>query len=172
MTTPPPQGTNPYAQPPQQGAYPPPPQPGSYPPPQGQFPQQGGFPQQPGPGYPAPTVGFPPSAPAPKKRIGRLGIRLIIVAVLLVIGGGIAYFNHDDSQTLKAGDCAKNAGSDSDPKLDKLACSDSNATYKVLKKVAGSDDPEIACAGVAGTDTGFYETENGSSFVLCLAHNH
>lgn len=189
MTTPPPGPPNPYGQPPQQpqGGYgfpqqPPPQQPQSgygfpqQPPPPAGYPQQGGFPQQPG-GYPPPAPGFqqggafpPPPRPA-RRGFSRLWVRLAILGVVVVIGILVGVFNSDDSQTVKAGDCVQNTGSDNSPDLKQRSCSDSDATYKVLKKVTGTSDPESACADVRGTESGFYETENGSSFVLCLGSN-
>ncbi|MDI5970543.1 hypothetical protein POF50_014525 [Streptomyces sp. SL13] len=190
-TPPPPQGPNPYQQPqqPPQGGYgfpqqpqqpggyptPPPQQPGGYPTPP---PQQPGFPQQsqpgfPQPGYPQggfPQSGYPTPAPAPKKR-GKLFLRLGILVVVIIVGIVVAVLNTDDSQTVKAGDCVQNTGSDSDPTLKQVDCGDAKAQYKVLKKVSGTSDGQTACENVTGATNDFYETENGSSFVLCLAAN-
>jgi len=158
----PPQGTNQFGQP---GA----PAGGVQPPPPGQ-PQQGAYPPPPAPGsYPAPG-GFPP--PAPPKRSKKRWLRIGIPVVVILIAVVAAIATQDDSKSVKAGDCIQNTGSDSDPKIKQRDCTDSNATYKVLKKISGSSSPQVACANVANTTAGFYETENGDSFVLCLGENH
>jgi hypothetical protein len=168
MTTPPPPGQSPYGPPPQAGyGYPQqPPQPGAVPP-QGGFGQApGGYPP-PGPGYP--QGGFPPPA-APKRGMSRLAIRLIVLGVVIVVGIVVAVLNHNDAESVKAGDCMQNTGTDDNPDMKQRDCSDSRATYVVLKKISGSTDT-TKCDNVPGDKAAYYETENGSSFMLCLGDN-
>ncbi|MFB7506352.1 LppU/SCO3897 family protein [Streptomyces broussonetiae] len=169
MTTPPPQGQNPFAQ----G------QPGygqtqaPYPP-QGGYPQQGGYAQQPGqPGFPqqgaAPYAPVPPQQP---KRSVRKYLRIAgLVVGLIVIAGGW-YFNHaDDTTKLAVGDCLTNKGSSTDPKIEQLDCSDSKADYKVLKKDGSTSLAQLACQSVQGTTAAIEWKEGSDSFVLCLGDN-
>ncbi|MER6672100.1 LppU/SCO3897 family protein [Streptomyces sp. NPDC000983] len=150
MTTPPPQGQNPFAQ----GQNP-------YAQPQGQDPQQPGFPQ---PGA-APYAPVPPEQP--RRKLSFKTIKNIVVAVVVigvVVGGYIA--SRDDADTAKVGDCMSISDPDSttDPGLEVVDCSDSKARYKVAEKKDGT---------IAGCDRTKYSeyTETGGSkdFTLCLA---
>ncbi|MCL7426232.1 DUF2076 domain-containing protein [Streptomyces sp. NPDC057806] len=153
MTTPPPQGQNPFAQ---QGQNP-------YAQPQGQapYPQQPGFPQQ----GAAPYAPVPPEQPRRKlsfKTIKNIVIGVAVVSV--VVGGFIA--SRDDANTAKVGDCMSISDPDSttDPGLEVVDCSDSKAAYKVEDKKDGT---------TAGCDRTKYSeyTETGGSddFTLCLS---
>jgi hypothetical protein len=165
----PPQGgqapQNPYAAP-NQGV---PPQgyPAGYPAPgapnQGVPPQ--GFPAPPATGYAAP--------PAPAKRGGGFGKKLLIrlgVVVLLFAG----WFVYDQvtgaPDTAKAGDCVQNSGTDANPDVHVISCSDSAAKFKVLKVIDGSDYHQ--CEALPGYVAAYTETGgNSSDLVLCLGNN-
>ncbi|MFF9059081.1 hypothetical protein ACIRPQ_09095 [Streptomyces sp. NPDC101213] len=160
MTTPPPQGQNPFAQ---QGQQP-------YGQPQGQapYPPQPGFPQQPA----APYGAVPPAPPSRK-----VSFKLIktIVIVLVVIGAGIAAFisSRDDANTAAIGDCMhRGSTNDNDPDLEVVECSSSKAQYVVLAKVKGDFSQvsaETKCATEAKDFQYTYtETGDGSNFLLCL----
>lgn len=152
MTTPPPQGQNPFAQ--GQNPY-------AQPQSQAPYPQQPGFPQQ----GAAPYAPVPPEQPRRKlsfKTIKNIVIGVAVVSV--VVGGFIA--SRDDANTAKVGDCMSISDPDSttDPGLEVVDCNDSNAKYKVAEKKDGT---------TAGCDRTKYSeyTETGGSddFTLCLS---
>ncbi|MER5400405.1 hypothetical protein [Streptomyces sp. NPDC002599] len=159
MTTPPPpQGGNPYAQgqPPQ----------GGNPFAQGQPPQ--GYPQQPG-------VGFAPAPPTqPKRKITFKLVKNVVVVVAVavaVIGGYIA--SRDDANTAAVGDCMHRGSSNStNPDLEVVECSSSQAEYIVLAKVEGSFTSAAAdskCEEKAKDfQYSYTESGDGSDFLLCL----
>ncbi|MGW7403073.1 LppU/SCO3897 family protein [Streptomyces sp. NPDC054833] len=155
MTTPPPQGQNPFAQ--GQAPYPP----------QGGQPQQGQAPYPPQPG--APYAPVPPQRP---KRSVRQYLRIggLIVGLIVVAGGW--YLNHNDpAKKLAVGDCLTNKGTDTDVKVEQLDCSDPKADYKVLKKDGSTSVSQIACQAVKGTTAALEWKEGSDSFVLCLGDN-
>ncbi|MFD5266795.1 hypothetical protein [Streptomyces sp. NPDC058335] len=163
MTTPPPQGENPFAQ---QGQQP-------YGQPQGQAP----YPPQPGqPGFPqqanSPYGAVPPAPPSRK-----VSFKLIknVVIVLAVIGVGIGVFisNRDDANTAAVGDCMhRGSTNDNDPDLEVVECSSSKAQYVVLAKVEGdysAVSAETKCSEKAKDfQYSYTETGDGSNFLLCL----
>jgi hypothetical protein len=181
VTTPPPQGQNPYAQGQQpygQGQQPYGQAPGQAPyPPQGGFPQQQGYPQAPGqPGFPqqaaAPYSPLPPQPP--KRKVSFKTIRtiiLILVVAALAIGGWLA--SRDDADTASGGDCMhRGSTSDTNPDLEVVDCSSSKAQYIVLAKIDGSFTSTTAdskCAAEASDyQYAYTETGDGSNFLLCL----
>ncbi|WP_151477328.1 LppU/SCO3897 family protein, partial [Streptomyces albicerus] len=146
MTTPPPQGQNPFAQgqPPQGNPY-------------GQQPPQG-HPQQPA----APYTPVPPQQP---KRGFKKYLRVGIVVIALIVAGAGYLASRDDAQAAKVGDCMSigNPDSATDPELEVVDCSNSKAAYKVEDKK--SDD-----SGCDRTKYAEYtETGGGSDFTLCLS---
>lgn len=160
MTTPPPQGQNPFAQ---QGQQP-------YGQPQGQapYPPQPGFPQQPA----APYGAVPPAPPSRK-----VSFKLIknVVIVLAVIGVGIAAFitSRDDANTAAVGDCMHRGSTDNNnPDLEVVECNSSKAQYVVLAKVEGdfsAISAETKCSEKAKDfQYSYTETGDGSNFLLCL----
>ncbi|AKJ12077.1 hypothetical protein ABB07_19160 [Streptomyces incarnatus] len=162
MTTPPPQGQNPFAQ----GQQP-------YGQPQAPYPPQGGYPQQPGqPGFP--PQGAAPYAPAPQrpKRNVKLYVRIAIVVVgLIAAAGGYLNSHNDDTQKLAVGDCLTNKGTAKDPNIEQLDCGDAKADYKVLKKDGDTSIATLACQSVQGTTAAIEWREGSDSFVLCLGDN-
>ncbi|WP_327316350.1 LppU/SCO3897 family protein [Streptomyces sp. NBC_01235] len=166
MSTPPPQGQNPFAQ---QGQQP-------YGQPQGQapYPPQGGYPQQPGqPGYPtAPYGAVPPEQPRRK-----VSFKLIknVVVVIAVIGVAIGAYisSQDDANTAAVGDCMHRGNSDDDnPDLEVVKCDSSQAQYIVLAKVEGTYSQLTAdskCEEKAKDfQYSYTESGDGSNFLLCL----
>jgi hypothetical protein len=165
VTTPPPQGQNPFAQ----GQ-----QPYGQPQAQAPYPPQGGYPQQPGqPGFP--PQGASPYAPVPPQQPKRnikkyLRIASIVVGLIVIAGGW--YFNRpDDTKKLAVGDCLTNKGTDSKPEIEQLDCSNAKADYKVLKKDGSTSVSQLACQSVTGTTAAIEWTEGSDSFVLCLGSN-
>ncbi|OAR23820.1 hypothetical protein A8W25_15065 [Streptomyces sp. ERV7] len=167
MSTPPPQGQNPYAPQPNaphgqpQGA-------GPYGQPQGGAPYgqpgQPGVPPQQSPYF---NQGGPiPHAPAPvppRRSYKKIIQAVIAVSVLSAIAVGW-YTSRHDADTAKVGDCMSigNPDSTTNPDLKVVDCGDSKAKYKVVQK---KDDD-------SGCDRNKYSeyTETGGSkdFTLCL----
>ncbi len=171
MTTPPPQGPNPYAQQPTA--------------PMGQQPGQPGVPQQPYPPQqpyapqqpytPFPQQGAPvPPAPVPAKR-GKKGLRIIGAIVVFVIvalvkfgaGFGLSWFlNRDDAETTSVGSCMHNDGTYSKPDLKEVDCSSGDSQYKVVQKFDSSD--ENKCKAVTEATIYYVQSGGGHDVVLCL----
>ncbi|MBC2902906.1 LppU/SCO3897 family protein [Streptomyces cupreus] len=159
MTTPPPQGQNPFAQ----GQNP-------YAQPEGQapYPQQPGFPQQ----GAAPYAPVPPEQPRRKlsfKTIKNIVIGVAVVSV--IVGGYIA--SQDDAAAAAVGDCMhRGSTDDNNPDLEVVECSSSDAQYEVLAKIEGSFSgltAETQCEAKAKDFQYVYtESGDGSDFLLCL----
>ena len=176
MTTPPPQGTNPYAQQPTVPMGQQPGQPGVAPQPyapQQPYPPQG-YQQQPYPPFPqqqgAPAP-LPPQA-GPGKRAGKKAIRIVGIIVVAVIVGlvkfGAGWFlTRDDAETTSVGSCMHNDGTDSKPDLKDVDCSSSSAQYKVVQKFDGSSD-ENKCQAVKDATISYIQYGGGHDVVLCL----
>lgn len=166
MSTPPPQGQNPFAQ--GQNAY------------AQQAPPQGGYgypPQQGAPQQPSPYINQGgPTAPMPQQRQGRgakFYVRIVgfIVVAAIAIGGFIA--SRDDANTAKVGDCMhRGSQNDNNPDLEVVKCTDSKAEFKVLAKIEGSfssTEADNKCTSKAPDfQYAYTETGDGSSFLLCL----
>ncbi|MFD4571383.1 hypothetical protein ACFWNK_00005 [Streptomyces sp. NPDC058417] len=164
MTTPPPQGQNPFAQPGQQQPYGPPQGQAPYPP----QPGQPGFPQQ-----PAAPYGAVPPAP-PRRKVSFKLIKNVVI-VLAVVGVGIGAYisSRDDANTAAVGDCMhRGSSSDTNPDLEVVDCKDSKAQYIVLAKVKGTYTQVTAdskCSSEAKDfQYSYTETGDGSNFLLCL----
>ncbi|GAA1358779.1 LppU/SCO3897 family protein [Streptomyces beijiangensis] len=159
MSTPPPQGQNPYAQQPTtpsgqqpQGGNPYAQQQPGVPPQQSPYMNQGGpIPQAP--------VGTPPRGGGFKKF---RNIALPIIAVVVIAGGWWA--SRDDADTAKVGDCMSisNADSATDPGLEVVDCGDAKAKYKVAEKKDGSGDCDR-------TKYSQYRESGKDDFTLCLS---
>ncbi|MEU6219643.1 hypothetical protein ABZ845_19310 [Streptomyces sp. NPDC047022] len=194
MTTPPSQGQNPYAQPPNAPLGQQPGQPGVPPqqfgqpgvPPQ-QFGQPGVPPQQPGQsGVPpqggAPYAPFPnqggPAAPIPPQK-GKSGSKkalriigsIVVAIIVLVVKFGIGWwFSETDAETTSVGACMHNDGTQFDPKLKEVDCSSSSAQYKVVKKFDGTSDGD-KCKDVPDATISYYQSGAAHDVVLCLKDN-
>ncbi|NBM19354.1 hypothetical protein [Streptomyces sp. GC420] len=138
MTTPPPQGQNPFA-------------------------QQPGMPQQPSPylnaGGPVP----PPATPQRSKFKTIKNVVVGIVVVGVVVGGFIA--SRDDADTASVGDCMSigNPDSATDPDLEVVECGNSKAAYKVVQK---KDGASASCDRTKYAQ--YTQSGDGPSFTLCL----
>lgn len=157
MSTPPPQGQNPFAQ---QGQQP-------YGQPEGQapYPPQAGYPA-------APYGAVPPEQPRRK-----VSFKLIknVVIVLAVIGVGIGAYisSRDDANTAAVGDCMhRGSSNDNNPDLEVVKCDSGNAQYIVLAKVEGTYTQLTAdskCEEKAKDfQYSYTESGDGSNFLLCL----
>lgn len=165
MSTPPPQGQNPFAQ----GQQP-------YGQPEGQapYPPQGGNPFAQGqPGAPAaPYAPVPPEQPRRKLSFKTIKNIVIVVAVAgIAIGGYIS--SKDDANTAAVGDCMhRGSTNDNNPDLEVVDCTSSEAQYTVLAKIEGDYSGSLAetkCAAEAKDFEYIYtETGDGSNFLLCL----
>ncbi|MBD0841042.1 MULTISPECIES: hypothetical protein [unclassified Streptomyces] len=157
MTTPPPQGQNPFAQ----GQNP-------YGQPQGQAPQQPGFPQQ----GAAPYAPEPPEAPRRKLSFKTIKNIVIVLAVIgVAVGGYIA--SRNDANTAAVGDCMHRGSSDdNNPDLEVVDCSSSDAQYEVLAKIEGTFSgltAETKCEAKTKEFQYVYtQSGDGGDFLLCL----
>lgn len=162
MTTPPPQGQNPFAQ----GQ-----QPYGQPQAQAPYPPQGGYPQQPGqPGFPpqggAPYAPAPPSPPT--KRFNKKLLRIVGIIVLAIIIGVVKWqLGKTDAETTSVGSCLHNQGTQSDPKLKTVDCSSGDAQYKVVEKFDDTSD-DSKCDAVKEAEIAYYQTGDNHDVVLCL----
>lgn len=175
VTTPPPQGQNPFAQ----GQNP-------YGQPQGRapYPPQGGYPQQPGqPGVPQqpgfPQQGGSPYASVPPQPSGRkLSFKTIknivigVVVIGVIIGGFLA--SRDDANSAAVGDCMhRGSTSNNNPDLEVVECGSADAQYVVLAKIEGSYTTDAVASSkceAKAKDFQYVYTESGdgSDFLLCL----
>ncbi|KUN10332.1 hypothetical protein AQI95_00970 [Streptomyces yokosukanensis] len=167
MTTPPPQGQNPFAQ--GQQAYG---QPQAPYPPQGGYPQQPGQPQAPYAQFPNQGAPVPPAPASTGKRMGKRAIRIVGIIVVAVIVGllkfGAGWFlTRDDAETTSVGSCMHNNGSTAKPDLKEVDCSSSDAQYTVVQKFDGSSD-DSKCAAVTGATISYIQYGGGHDVVLCL----
>ncbi|MEU9214104.1 hypothetical protein AB0D27_40995 [Streptomyces sp. NPDC048415] len=162
MTTPPPQGQNPFAQ--GQQPYGQPPQgqaPYGQQPPQG-YPQQPGHPQQPG----FPQQATAPYAPVPPQRPKR-GIKQYLRIGIVVVGliaAGVGYLaSRHDPDTAKVGDCMSisDPNNAAHPGLKVVDCSNSTAKYKVAQKKTDN-------SGCDRTKYAEYTQTGSTDFTLCL----
>jgi hypothetical protein len=101
---------------------------------------------------------------------------VIVVGVIAALGLAWGLFRGKDLEKAApgTGQClwVENSAS-SNPKLHKVDCKDTKATYKVLKKITGTSE-QSACDAVAGTEAEYVgsTSSNGSTtdeVVLCLA---
>jgi hypothetical protein len=159
VTTPPPQGQNPFAQGQQPYGQPPQDQAPYGPPPQG-------YPQQPGqPGFPQQgTVPYAPIAPQRPKRGIKWYLRIVVVAGAL-IAALVGYISsRHDPDTAKVGDCMSisNPDSSTDPGLKVVDCTSSKAKYKVAEKKSDN-------SGCDRTKYAEYTETGKDDFTLCLS---
>ncbi|MGC0330842.1 hypothetical protein RKD23_003832 [Streptomyces sp. SAI-170] len=149
MSTPPPQGQNPFAQ-------------GQNPYAQAQV-----APQQPGqPGFPQQGVPVPPPAQGKRfsKKLLRIGGFIVIAIIIAVVK---MQMGKTDAETTSVGSCMQNKGSMTDAKLETVDCSSTDAQYKVIEKFDDTSDTD-KCNTVTGTEIAYYQTGDGHDLVLCL----
>ncbi|MEH0545474.1 hypothetical protein QA802_21095 [Streptomyces sp. B21-105] len=148
MSTPPPQGQNPFAQ---QGQQP-------YGQPEGQapYPPQGT----------APYAPVPPAAPG--KRVSKKVLRIVGFIVLAIIIAVVKWqMGKTDAETTSVGSCVHNKGSQSDPDLKTVDCSSADAQYKVVGKFDNSSDDK-KCATVTEAEIAYIQSGGNHDVVLCL----
>ncbi|MFF7447611.1 MULTISPECIES: hypothetical protein [unclassified Streptomyces] len=156
MSTPPPQGQNPYAQGQQ---------------PQAPYPPQGGNPFAQGqPGVPpqgtAPYAPVPPAPPS--RRFGKKALRIVgFIVVAILIAGGKWFFSKTDAETTSVGSCMHNEGTQISPDLKTVDCTSSDAEYKVVEKFDDTSD-DSKCEAVKTAEISYYQTGDGHDVVLCL----
>ncbi|MGW2930939.1 LppU/SCO3897 family protein [Streptomyces sp. NPDC001156] len=171
MTTPPPQGPNPYAQQPTAPMGQQPGQP-SFPPQQAGYP---GVPPQGAPYAPFPNQGAPAPIPpqaGPSKRGGKKALRIVGIIAVIVIGAAVKFgigfwFSETDAETTSVGSCMHNDGTDNNADLKEVDCSSSDAQYKVVQKFDGSSD-ENKCQNVKDASISYIQSGGGHDVVLCL----
>ncbi|MFE7530775.1 hypothetical protein ACFU7Y_34435 [Kitasatospora sp. NPDC057542] len=76
----------------------------------------------------------------------------------------------DPADAAKAGDCLHNDGSDTDPKMTVLPCTDAKAQYKVIYKYTGTSDKE-SCSKQPKTTSTYWVKHPllpSLDYVLCL----
>ncbi|MEU1074554.1 MULTISPECIES: hypothetical protein [unclassified Streptomyces] len=167
MSTPPPQGQNPYAPQPNapygqpQGAAP-------YGQPQGGAPYgqpgQPGVPPQQSPYFNQDGIPHAPAPVPPRRRNIKKIVRIVVIVGVLSAALAAWYSSRHDADTAKVGDCMSigNPDSTTNPDLKVVDCGDSKAKFKVVQK---KDD-------ASGCDTTKYSqyTQRGGSkdFTLCL----
>ncbi|MDT7842643.1 LppU/SCO3897 family protein [Streptomyces justiciae] len=162
MSTPPPQGQNPFAQ----GQ-----QPYGQPQAQAPYPPQDGNPYAQGqPGVPpqggAPYAPVPPTPPA--RRFNKKVLRIAgFIVVAILVAGGKWFFGQTDAETTSVGSCMHNEGTQINPDLKTVDCSSSDAQYKVVEKFDNTSD-DSKCESVASAEISYYQTGDGHDVVLCL----
>ncbi|MDT0436947.1 MULTISPECIES: LppU/SCO3897 family protein [Streptomyces] len=164
MSTPPPQGQNPFA-PGQQ-----PPAPEGQAAPQGQTP----YPQHPGQAPYPPQPGFPqqgapvPPPPSTGRRVSKTLIRIgAFVVVAIIVAVVKFYVFQSDAETTSVGSCLHNDGTQVKPDLKTVDCSSGDAQFKVVEKFDGTSD-DSKCESVQGATISYYQTGNNHDVVLCL----
>jgi hypothetical protein len=139
VTTPPPQGQNPFAQ----NAQPAVPQPGA-------------------------PFGDPTPPPAPRKRFSKTLLRIGgFIAIAIVIAVGKWYLGQTDAETTSVGSCMHNEGSQTSPDLQEVDCSSSDAEYKVVEKFDDTSDSS-KCEAVKEAEISYYQVGDNHNVVLCL----
>ncbi|MFE0676553.1 hypothetical protein [Streptomyces sp. NPDC058867] len=146
MTTPPPQGQNPFAQ--------------------GQNP----YAQQPDGQAPQPgTAPFAPVPPAaPNRRVSKKVLRIlafVVVAILIAVGKW--YMGKTDAESVSVGNCMQNKGTQVSPDLKTIDCSSADAEFEVVEKFDNTSD-DSKCESVATAEISYYQTGDGHDVVLCL----
>ncbi|MHC5906158.1 LppU/SCO3897 family protein [Streptomyces sp. S6] len=148
MTTPPPQGQNPFAQ---------------QPAPMGQTQPYG---QYPGQGAPVP----PPAPPKRNKKLVRVlsTVGLIVVAIVVKVGIGMVFSSDTEAEGTSVGACMYNKGDNKDNvDLVEVDCTSSQAKYKVVQKFDDTSDSS-KCEAVKEATISYYQIGAGHNVVLCL----
>ncbi|MET9130551.1 LppU/SCO3897 family protein [Streptomyces antibioticus] len=141
MSTPPPQGQNPFAQGQPQAPYPP---------------QQGAVPFAP----------VPPAPPA--RRFSKKLLRIVGIIVLAIIIGVVKWqMGKTDAETTSVGSCMYNKGTQISPDLKTVDCSSSDAKYKVVEKFDNTSDSK-KCEAVQEAEISYYQQGDNHDVVLCL----
>lgn len=164
MSTPPPQGQNPYGQQPaapygqpQDGNPYGQQQPGPY--------GQPGVPQQPSP-YFNQGGPVPPAPVAPSGGNGKKIFKIVAVVAVIVLGIGGYLASRNDADTAKVGDCMSigDPNNTKNPDLEVVDCSNSKAKFKVAQKKDGTGS---VCDLTKYSQ--YNETGGSKDFTLCLS---
>ncbi|WP_371661254.1 hypothetical protein [Streptomyces sp. NBC_00280] len=126
-------------------------------------------PQQPYPphqGAPFQGAPVPPAAPANRfsKKLLRIGV---FIVVAIAIAGGKWYFGQSDAETTSVGACMHNDGSNTEPDLNEVGCTSSDAQYKVVQKFDNTSDAD-KCEAVTEATISYYQQGSSHDVVLCL----
>ncbi|WKX71512.1 hypothetical protein [Streptomyces sp. XD-27] len=141
MTTPPPQGQNPFAQ------------------------------QHPAPTGPAAFPPAPAPAPRRNVKKILRNVVLPIAGVSIAIGAYFAGDEEEAKKLAVGDCLQNKGGMGKSAEIEKLDCTDAKAKYKVLKKVDGTSIGQLACQGVQGSVVYFTWQEGSDGFTLCLGNN-
>lgn len=141
----------------------------------GQQPGQPGVPPQGGPYAPFPNQGAPAPVPPQNGRGGRASkkmlriVGIIVVAVIIgVIKFGIGWWaNETDAETTSVGACMHNDGTNSNPDLNEVDCSSSDAQFKVVEKFSDTSN-DSKCEAVKEATVSYVQYGGGHDVVLCL----
>jgi uncharacterized iron-regulated membrane protein len=99
-------------------------------------------------------------------------IRIIVVLLLVVVGGPIAYFAAQSAPSAaNVNDCMKGQTADA---MKKVACTDPTAEWTVVGRLSDKTEAEFdvdkSCAAYPTTEVGYWEGKKGQKgFILCLA---
>lgn len=97
-------------------------------------------------------------------------IRIIGVALLVVVGGPIAYFAAQSAPSAaNIGDCMNGQTENS---LKKVDCTDASAEWVVVGRLSDKTEAQFdddSCAAYPTAEFGYWEGTQGSTgFILCL----
>jgi hypothetical protein len=98
--------------------------------------------------------------------------RIIGVALVVVIGGPIAYFaSKSDPSAANVGDCLSGQTA---PTMKKVDCTDATAQWVVVGRLSDKTEAdfndESSCAAFPTTEFSYWKgTEGETGFILCLA---
>ncbi|EST36734.1 LppU/SCO3897 family protein [Streptomyces roseochromogenus] len=99
--------------------------------------------------------------------------RIILGLFVVSIGASIAVNGFSrgpgDADSVQAGDCFENTGTEKDPHIKKHDCGDAHAAYKVLKRFKNAVT-DISCWDVKGA-TGSLTQVGSTSYVVCFKEN-
>lgn len=114
----------------------------------------------------------PLGAPQPDRRKvirNRIILGLFVAAVAASIAVNGFSSGSDDADSVQAGDCFENTGTEKDPHIKKHDCGDAHADYKVLKRFKDAVT-DMSCWDVKGA-TGSLTQVGSTSYVVCFKKN-
>ena len=112
------------------------------------------------------------AAPTPPKRSGRgrsiaIGFGIMVLAIGALFA--VSQFSHG-ADTASVRDCVQNKGTDDDPDVKVIDCTDPKAEFTVLKTLNSTD--MNTCDSVPGVTAAYSESAgSGDSLLLCLGKN-
>ncbi|MEU9480612.1 hypothetical protein [Streptomyces sp. NPDC048191] len=96
-----------------------------------------------------------------------LGLFVAAIAASFAVNGLSS--GHGDADSVQAGDCFENTGTEKDPHIKKHDCDDARADYKVLKRFKDAVT-DMTCWDVKGA-TGSLTQVGSTSYVVCFKEN-